>query len=345
MSKPSLSSNHNSVLLSSKIFRSLVLFAIAGFSAIWAIDSSSNIIVEFDALSYPICIILLGAIFLLSFKVSLSVLQHFCYFIITGYLISSSIVHHQLLPHQELSSAVQWLALNYVMAYLFFSRKRAVVLTIIVFGVNIIGHFCVLIHYDSLSETLGMVLNMAVAHIVYIVLLWSIVSIREKAAYASVLEQQVQLDPLTQLLNRRGLEKEVSHFTHLKQPVSYALMILDIDHFKQINDTYGHLVGDNVLVNLCQKLREQIRHNDIIARWGGEEFAVITFNQSTEQVLKLAQRLRLAIEQMHLADIRPITVSIGVGHSHEVSNIEQLFELVDARLYNAKKAGRNCIID
>lgn len=345
MPESPLSSNYNSVLLTRAMFRSLVLLAIVGFSVIWVIDASSAIIVKFDAVSYPICIALLSAIFLLSYKVSLGMLQHACYFIIAGYLISSSIVHHQSLPHPELSSAVQWLALNYVMAYLFFARQRAMILTIIVLVVTIVGHFWVLSRYDSLTETLGMTLNMVVAHLIYIILLWGIVSIREKAVYTSILEQQVQLDPLTQLLNRRGLEKEITHFTQLKQPVSYALMILDVDYFKRINDTYGHLAGDQVLITLSQRLREQLRHNDIIARWGGEEFAVIIFHQSAGQVLKLAQRLRLSVEQMHLDNIPQITVSIGLGYSHEVSHIEQLFELVDSRLYNAKKAGRNCIIN
>ncbi|CAG9298453.1 GGDEF domain-containing protein [Celerinatantimonas diazotrophica] len=339
-----LSSNDNTVLLSKKMFRSLVLLAMVGFAMIWAIDFYSAIIIRFDAVSYPICIVSLGVIFLLSYKISLNVLQHLGYFIIAGYLISSSIVHHELLPHQELSSAVQWLALNYVMAYLFFSRQRAVLLTIIVFVITMVGHFWVLSRYDSLDETFGMILNMAVAHIIYIILLWGIVSIREKAVYTNTLEQQVQLDPLTQLLNRRGFEKKITHFSQLKQSVSYALLILDVDHFKQINDTYGHLVGDQVLIGLSQKLREELRHNDIIARWGGEEFAVIIFYHSVGQVLKLAQRLRLSVEQMQIDNIAQITVSIGVGFSHEVSHIEQLFELVDTRLYNAKKAGRNCII-
>lgn len=332
-------------LLPIKPFRRLLLLTIAGFAAIWLIDAQSAIIVPFDAFSYPICMVILLAILALSYSsCSRRPLQFCAYLLIAGYLIASSIVHHQMHPHQELSSAVQWLALNYVMAYLFFERRQAVCMALAVLTLCVIGHFIVLIRYDSLANTLGMVLNLAVGHLIYIIVLASVVKIRENAAQlrdqAQILAEQASLDNLTGLLNRRGFEQAIASRSST-QGTDLAMMVIDIDHFKAFNDQYGHLAGDQVLRTVAVTLSQQLRQDDILARWGGEEFALVITGLTVAAVDALAERLRAVISAIELPFEQRVSISIGVAYLAEVTELEQLFKLADNRLYLAKKTGRN----
>jgi diguanylate cyclase (GGDEF)-like protein len=127
-----------------------------------------------------------------------------------------------------------------------------------------------------------------------------------------------------------------------------ALVLLDIDHFKRINDVHGHSVGDAALRLLASALTELTRQEDVLARYGGEEFALIVRGNDRPQTLALAERMRRAIEEQRLQTaLGPIsfTVSIGIAHSDSGTEIQaqQLFEAADRALYAAKDAGRNVV--
>lgn len=169
-------------------------------------------------------------------------------------------------------------------------------------------------------------------------------------------------DPLTGLHNRRYA---LPHLAHLAEKSAaegrdFATMILDIDHFKRINDTFGHAAGDAVLVGVAKRLRGKLRPTDMIARIGGEEFLVAMPNTSLEQARQMAERLRLAIENQTfdgagqgrkpvLQDARNIhvTMSIGVAMGgadcRSAEGIDALFDRADAALYQAKSDGRNMV--
>ena len=338
-------------LLSTALFRRLIVFASACFLAIWLIDSTSGIISPFDAVSYPTCTLGFAIIYFLSItKVVKDQYLHLAtYFIVAGYLIGSSIWHHSA-SNGLFSNAAQWLGLNYVIAYLFLELRKAVFITVLAFVVTIVGHFVVLIQHYSMKDTLGVVLNIGVAHIVYIVLLWAVIKLRtskeEAQKKVSLLENYAYIDPLTHLLNRRGLEK-VSKELEIELSLEdrdYAILLLDIDHFKYVNDQYGHLRGDEVLKKVASLLTRIARPQDILGRWGGEEFVVFIPNGSGELILEHANLIRQSINDLNLGELS-VTISIGVGYSHSGNDITDTFRLADRHLYAAKEAGRNRVVD
>jgi diguanylate cyclase (GGDEF)-like protein len=165
-----------------------------------------------------------------------------------------------------------------------------------------------------------------------------------------LLEQESITDPVTGMYNRRyldrRLEEEVARGRRSGIPLS--ILLLDIDHFKRINDTYGHQVGDQVLNNLGKLIRTVIRGFDVAARYGGEELLVIAPNTTTSSAVALAERLReqveihaLGSEPYRMQEIR-ITVSIGVASlDSEIADYQHLVANADQALYRAKQEGRN----
>ena len=156
-------------------------------------------------------------------------------------------------------------------------------------------------------------------------------------------------DELTGLHNRRHIQhtlhQQLAQAQRSGQPL--GLLLLDVDWFKRINDAHGHLSGDRVLRELAAHLRAQLRTQDIIGRWGGEEFMALLPGTSQAQAQQLAQRLRQSIERVrfhsHDGQALPVTVSIGV-HSSQCrpqESAEQLVREADAALYRAKELGRN----
>src|SRR5687767_10392983 len=155
-------------------------------------------------------------------------------------------------------------------------------------------------------------------------------------------------DPLTRLFNKRylldRLDSELKFARRHNTPV--ALLMLDLDHFKRINDTQGHLAGDAVLTNLATVLHKAVRNEDVVARFGGEELAVVLRAIAIEQAVLLAERLRKLVEGTvtpHQGHELRATVSIGVAGypSTKVETVEQLMEAADRALYRAKHEGRN----
>lgn len=161
---------------------------------------------------------------------------------------------------------------------------------------------------------------------------------------AARLEILSQTDELTGLLNRRAFISRAQNV--LKQAdrakQSCAFLLLDVDHFKQINDVHGHGTGDAVLRQLGSILLHNCREHDVLARIGGEEFAIVCLDQDCGSAVAFAQKLLKLISQQPLEDLR-ITVSIGVASASQLS-FEQLYKHADQLLYQAKNAGRNQLV-
>jgi diguanylate cyclase (GGDEF)-like protein len=155
------------------------------------------------------------------------------------------------------------------------------------------------------------------------------------------------IDALTFLPNRRkiivSLQEEVIRSNRYGTPLSIS--ILDIDHFKKINDTYGHTTGDEALRNLAARLREQIRHPDIIGRYGGEEFLIVLPNSEAEAAAEQASRLCQHVRTMEVESNDQtlfVTISVGVAQYRiGQENWEQFLNRADAALYQAKDEGRD----
>jgi polar amino acid transport system substrate-binding protein len=124
---------------------------------------------------------------------------------------------------------------------------------------------------------------------------------------------------------------------------SFSLILFDIDNFKQINDTYGHKVGDNILVELALLIKNSMRKSDTFARWGGEEFAIILPQSKIDTAVKIAEKVRAKIADHDFDDGLKVTCSFGVCEYKKSYDLETLITLTDEKLYKAKHEGKNQI--
>jgi diguanylate cyclase (GGDEF)-like protein len=168
------------------------------------------------------------------------------------------------------------------------------------------------------------------------------------AAFEDVkaLQHLAATDPLTGLANRRGGEKhiasEISRAKREKRPLSCIL--LDIDRFKQVNDTFGHQAGDQVLRDISALLRRTVRAYDILVRWGGEEFLMVMPGVDLEAARMLAERVRATVETLDTHGIGTITISAGVARFESDYDLGAALKTADQRLYQAKSGGRNMVV-
>jgi diguanylate cyclase (GGDEF)-like protein len=157
-----------------------------------------------------------------------------------------------------------------------------------------------------------------------------------------LLEHQATTDPLTGILNRskfnNTLNAEIQRSKRYALPLS--LIMFDVDHFKKINDSYGHHVGDKVLCEIVELVKENIRVHDFFARWGGEEFFIMATNTEQDNAGLLAENLRVTIGQHHIQGVGRVTCSFGVAQLNN-DNEDQLTQRVDCALYQAKAHGRD----
>lgn len=158
------------------------------------------------------------------------------------------------------------------------------------------------------------------------------------------LEQRVIKDSLTSAYNRSYMEEVLEHLMLVKKE-SFGFIILDIDHFKNVNDTYGHLVGDDVLVNLVNALKEKLHRDDVLARFGGEEFVIILPRASHEESLSIAKKLQEHVASLSFEGCPKITCSFGVDSFDGTQDKRTLLLSADKALYRAKEDGRNRVVD
>lgn len=150
-------------------------------------------------------------------------------------------------------------------------------------------------------------------------------------------------DTLTQLPNREAFNErlQMEHQRHLRYKNPACLALLDIDHFKQVNDQYGHLVGDRVLQYVAKKIKQSIRKTDFLARYGGEEFILIMPETQLEAAANALDKIRLAVANMPLDNIGSVTLSAGISAFDNKEQAEHLVDQADKALYTAKGNGRN----
>ena len=169
------------------------------------------------------------------------------------------------------------------------------------------------------------------------------------------LERLATIDELTGILNRRAPFEELkkSMYRALREGKELYIIMLDIDHFKRINDTYGHQVGDKVLQELAKRIKNQLRPYDVIGRYGGEEFLVVLLENNEKTSIGIAERMRLCISEKPFVIENlelNITISLGVTSFKPTKEIDidmiliDLLKQVDAALYEAKNKGRNCVV-
>lgn len=162
---------------------------------------------------------------------------------------------------------------------------------------------------------------------------------------AAIYEKQSKVDPLTGVWNRRAAEAHLERLCH-RDPEKikvFSIAMLDIDHFKSVNDRFGHDVGDKVIVAVCRIIQDSLRPMDMLCRWGGEEFVLILENFDSDMAYEICERIRQKIKKSTIENVDKMTVSIGISMYQN----DDLFELIkrgDQALYKAKDLGRDMVI-
>ena len=169
---------------------------------------------------------------------------------------------------------------------------------------------------------------------------------RALQAANAALNQLATTDRLTGVANRRFFETEAE--TAIRQAERFgtplSLLLFDIDHFKMINDRHGHLIGDQVLIEVTRRAQSRLREIDILARWGGEEFVVLLQHTHREDATKLAERLRAHLAETPVPKVGRVTASFGVAEWRPSDNLDQWIKYADDSLYTAKRQGRNQVV-
>jgi diguanylate cyclase (GGDEF)-like protein len=159
-------------------------------------------------------------------------------------------------------------------------------------------------------------------------------------------ERMAKNDSLTGCLNRNGMRdilmREIDESR--KNGSSLSFIMIDIDHFKHINDSLGHAVGDEALQRVSAVAAANIRASDFLVRWGGEEFVIVCSNTPAEKAGRLAEKLRTRIQETKILDGRTITCSFGVAEMGQNESVESAFARMDEALYEAKRGGRNQVV-
>ena len=249
----------------------------------------------------------------------------------------------------QLLTNLYWLPMAYGTAFVFLTMRTALVLSAVVYAATvgvILWHLQRgnMLHWPAYLAP--MMSNLAVAQVVYVIVLLAVSRMRadyyRNQAVMEAMERVASTDPLTGLLNRRALSDHLAAAKALvqrgTQPMS--VLLIDVDHFKQINDAGGHALGDQVLVELSARLQSQLRLSDRLGRWGGEEFLIMAAATPLVAAAELAERIRRAACGTPCAG-RDISLSVGVAQCRPEDTIDMVVQRADRALYAAKAGGRN----
>ncbi len=175
-------------------------------------------------------------------------------------------------------------------------------------------------------------------------------ALEEQAQELDRTRREARTDPLAGLSNRKCFDETLRYWlsNSKRERTRFTLVLADVDHFKWINDTHGHLAGDRVVKNIGDVLRRQVREADYLARFGGDEFAILLALNDPQQAVEIAERVRSALCTYNF-DVGPngeclaVTFSMGVALSRENDSFDSLIQRADEALYQSKQAGRNCL--
>jgi diguanylate cyclase len=334
--------------------KAMLLFGIVTILTIWFYEAHFVAISIVDRYAYPIMLIVFGGSLTMlqtspqscSIALSISFLTLMVYLVTYAQVLLYS--PSEKINLYDVATFPQWFPLIYVAAFMFLDKKTATFTSIAVFSSLIISLMLDLCHVVDLSSKsqYPILLHMVASHPIYIVSLSGIMALRESLirtkADADAMTIAANIDHLTQTNNRRATtEKLQSQLEQVRLAQSLAVILLDIDRFKRINDTFGHAMGDRVLVEIARILQERLRQEDTIGRWGGEEFLIIIPDADERTATQMAERLRVLITEQVACEDEMVSASFGVSMALPTDTLESLVQRADQALYQAKKNGRN----
>jgi len=336
-----------------RVFRLMLALSAVAVAVMWYLDESRNLLNAIDHIGYPVLLAVtsIGTVLLLFRPASFQAVVTTVFVTFTTYLLAS---YYYILIYQGLaaesssymlSSIALWLPLSYVAGYVFFSPRVAVRTSLAIYVTICLPQLFTIHATNALAGQLAVAI--LVSHPVYIAALWGVARLKVHTrgihALAKSMSMAASVDPLTGIANRRAMLHALDTVSQVlsgaNRPV--ALLLFDVDHFKVINDHFGHAGGDKVLVELAQRANAHLRPTDLIGRWGGEEFIILALDQDGSQALLMAERLRVELEQIAYPDVGTVTVSIGVTSYLAGEDVDNFVNRADKALYLAKERGRN----
>jgi diguanylate cyclase (GGDEF)-like protein len=338
---------------SDKIFNLVLLVVSLSVAIVWAVEEKLNVIFDYDRYGYFVTLIVVPVCYCLSVltkKTHIARIVIFVYLVL--YILFLVIVTFlQAATSGEIytiASTLQWVPMIYIVSFLFLSNKQAIYSAIGIYFLMLLLLF--LAHADvfSLKNTVlqAMLLNAALSQGVCIFCLFGVVKLKKtkeaSEQRAEKMEKAANIDGLLGIGNRRMLQQELNNMATNYMP--FSLLLIDVDHFKAINDTHGHLVGDDILRELTTTMESSLRPDDTIGRWGGEEFLVLASGADLGIASSLAERIRSAVEKQNFSTVGRVTISIGVAQFEKNSSVSHTFSIADKALYQAKNKGRNTVV-
>ena len=340
----------------------VVYAALAGLAATAAFVSllTSSFSASGDSLSVIMSasgVLVFGVIALLAplRRVPLRTIEHFVFWCLTGVLVLTLALRLYGDPASPavadaVTAVLLWVPLLFVFSAIAFDGEAALRRSVAVF---------LLVLLVTLPHALGSVagpttwpgLNvMLQAYLAYTVLIVALFLLSDMQGRVRAIEEAARAmsklahtDALTGLANRRQVEEILSRELRRAERYgrAFSVLMLDIDHFKELNDRFGHQAGDEVLVDLARRFERMVRASDSVARWGGEEFVIVTPETGLEDAKRLAELVRRHVNDATLAERFKVTVSIGVACYRPGDSVAALVARSDAAMYQAKRAGRN----
>ncbi len=345
-----------------RLMRRVVLLmlgaGVVSLMAIWGMEVADHTIDPWNRIGYPGLMCVFGASFVALWRSArmLRPVRWVGFLCINGMLVVDLWVQiHQPQPIQANYNAVtllNWLPLSYAMAFLILETRQAFLAAAAVLA---FVAFCTLLRSGAPTtyamQDRSLMVNTLISHSVLVAcltgMLWLKQVVTAQGEHASRLNLLAATDPLTGLANRRRTLQRLEKLAHDGR-ADAVILLADLDHFKQINDGWGHAMGDQVLVGVAAALRSGTRDADTVARWGGEEFLIVLPATRAGEAGELAERLRLRVEALQVADRHecpvPVTLSIGIATLAAGESGASWIKRADEALYRAKNAGRNCCV-
>jgi diguanylate cyclase (GGDEF)-like protein len=336
------------------IYRILIPLGLISMLAIWILEYSVNETRQFDVYSRPVFLLILAIGIVLTFfgERFVKILDMLMFLTVAVYFVTNyySLLLDQgyLYKYSFMENIPEWMPVVFFMAFFAFKTRQALSVSgLFYLAVLLPG----LVAYSTLytgTEKQNL-MSLLLSNLTLLVMMSSIAILRESnirtRAYADAMQQLASIDPLTGIYNRRVLDSYLRMGLVQAQSSGqpYSVILFDMDHFKQINDRFGHLIGDDVLRRTATGILRQVRPSDQLGRWGGEEFLILAINTDRDQALQLAERLRKTLEQDVSTDAIQVTASFGVAQFVAPETPESLISRADVVLYEAKGKGRNCI--
>lgn len=336
-----------------RVLRLMLALSAVAVAVMWYLDENGNLLSVIDRIGYPVLLAVtsIGALRLLFRPDSLQAVVTTVFVTFITYLLAN---YYYILIYQGLAaepssymlaSLALWLPLSYVAGYVFFSPRVAVRTSLGIYAAICLPQLVTIHATNTLASQIAVAI--LVSHPVYIAALWGVARLKVHArgvhALAKSMSMAASVDPLTGIANRRAMLHALDTVSHVltgtDRPV--ALLLFDVDRFKVINDRFGHAGGDKVLIELAIRANAHLRPTDLLGRWGGEEFIILTLDQDGPQALHMAERLRAELEQITYPEVGTVTVSIGVTSYMSGEDIDEFVNRADKALYLAKERGRN----